>query len=61
MLKSKEQSQKHRHAVMETEERCRTTSLLHEGKVRLEEEGIVIGSNKTIPKQWSIVEFEHRV
>ena len=61
MLKSKKQSQKHRHTVMETEERCRTTSLLHKGKVGLEKEGIVIGSNETIPKQWSVVELEHRV
>jgi hypothetical protein len=49
MLKPKEKSKEDWHAIVKTEEGRRTACLLHEWKVGLEEEGIIIASNKAVP------------
>lgn len=48
MLEPKEKSEEDRHAVMKPEEGGRTACLLHERKIGLEEEGIIISSNQTV-------------
>lgn len=49
MLKPKEKSKEDWHAIVKTEEGRCTACFLHERNVGLEEEGIVIASNKAIP------------
>jgi len=49
MLEAEEQSQENWHTVVQAEEGSGSSLSLHEGKVGLEEESIVIASNEAIP------------
>ena len=48
MLETKEKSQEYWHAIMEAKKGCCSTLLLHERKVGLEQESIVVGANESL-------------
>jgi hypothetical protein len=54
MLKPKERGKKKRHLVIKAEEGRCSTVLLHEWKIGLEEECIVVFSNEAIPEYVSL-------
>jgi hypothetical protein len=54
MLEAQKQSKEDWHAIMQAEEGCSPTDLLHERKVWLEKEGVVIVTNESIPVRVSV-------
>ena len=54
MLEAQKQGKEDWHVIMEAEEGCSPTDLLHEWKVWLEKEGIIIVSNESIPIGMSV-------
>jgi hypothetical protein len=50
MLETKQSSQENWHLVVQAEEGSCSTLFLHEGKVGLEQKGIVVIANKALPE-----------
>lgn len=54
MLEPEDESQNNGHFIIQTEKGCSSQRLLHEWKIRLEQEAIVIITNDTLPDFTSV-------